>query len=61
MEQLEDEVFDLGEPAKGTLMPSIHAHNRQMPRVRVLKRFKYRLYDLEMDFCANQHGIRWMQ
>jgi Zn-finger nucleic acid-binding protein len=60
LEQLEDEVFDFGEHAKGTLIFSSTPTTAKCPECSaLLKRFKYRLYDLEMDFCENQHGY-WL-
>ena len=60
LEQLEDEVFDFGEHAKGTLVFSSTPTADKCPECNaLLKRFKYRLYDLEMEFCENQHGY-WL-
>jgi Zn-finger nucleic acid-binding protein len=60
LEQLEDEVFDLGDDEKGTLIFSATATSRQCPQCgKPMKRFKYRLYDLEMDFCEDGHGF-WL-
>jgi Zn-finger nucleic acid-binding protein len=60
LEQLEDEVFDFGEHAKGTLIFNSTPTATKCPECNaLLKRFKYRLYDLEMDFCENQHGY-WL-
>jgi Zn-finger nucleic acid-binding protein len=60
LEQLEDEVFDLGEHAKGTLVFSSTPTTAKCPECNaLLKRFRYRLHDLEMEFCENQHGY-WL-
>lgn len=60
LEQLEDEVFDFGEAAKGTLAFSSTPTTAKCPECSaLLKRFKYRFYDLEMDLCPNQHGF-WL-
>lgn len=60
LEQLEDEVFDFGEAAKGTLAFSSTPTTAKCPEcAALLKRFKYRFYDLEMDLCPNQHGF-WL-
>ncbi len=60
MEQLEDEVFDFGEAAKGTLAFNAVDTTAKCPEcAALLKRFKYRFYDLEMDLCPNQHGF-WL-
>lgn len=58
--QLEDEVFDFGDDAKGTLVFSSTPTTAKCPECSaLLKRFKYRLFDLEMEFCENQHGY-WL-
>lgn len=58
--QLEDEVFDFGDDAKGTLVFSSTPTNAKCPECdALLKRFKYRLYDMEMEFCENKHGY-WL-
>ncbi len=58
--QLEDEVFDFGDDAKGTLVFSSTPTTAKCPECNaLLKRFKYRLFDLEMEFCENQHGY-WL-
>jgi Zn-finger nucleic acid-binding protein len=60
LEQLEDEVFDFGEHAKGTLVFSSTPTTAKCPECNaLLKRFRYRLYDMEMEFCENQHGY-WL-
>ena len=60
LEQLEDEVFDFGDRWKGTLVPSSTATNAKCPECAAsLRRFHYRFYDLEMEFCPNQHGY-WL-
>ena len=60
LDQLEDEVFDFGEHAKGTLIFSSTPTSDQCPEcTALLRRFRYRFYDLEMEFCENQHGY-WL-
>ena len=60
LEQLEDEVFDFGEHAKGTLVFSSTLTTAKCPECSaLLKRFRYRFYDLEMEFCEHQHGY-WL-
>jgi Zn-finger nucleic acid-binding protein len=60
LEELEDEAFDLGENEKGTLVFSATGTTRKCPQCsKLMKRFKYRLYDLEMDFCEDGHGF-WL-
>src|ERR1019366_3055912 len=60
LEQLEDEVFDLGDDEKGSLMLSSTATNSKCPQCgKLMKRFGYRLYDLEMDSCEDGHGY-WL-
>ncbi|MGH6875755.1 MAG: zf-TFIIB domain-containing protein, partial [Rhizomicrobium sp.] len=54
---LEDEIFDLGDNEKGSLMLGSSADARECPECgKPMKRFQYRLYDLEMDFCEDGHG-----
>lgn len=60
LQELEDEAFDLGEDEKGTLIFSATATIRKCPQCgKLMKRFEYRLYDLEMDFCEDGHGF-WL-
>jgi len=60
LEGLEDEAFDFGDDEKGTLIFSATATSRKCPQCsKPMKRFKYRLYDLEMDFCEDGHGF-WL-
>lgn len=59
LEELEDEVFDFGEHAKGTLVPSSTPTSLKCPECNgLLSRFQYRFYDLEMEYCE-QHGY-WL-
>ena len=59
--QLEDEVFDFGDDEKGSLMLGSAPTARKCPQCgKLLKSFQYRLYDLEMDFCEDQHGY-WLE
>lgn len=61
LNQLEDEAFDFGDDAKGTLVFSSTPTTAKCPECNaLLKRFKYRLFDLEMEFCENQHGY-WLE
>jgi Zn-finger nucleic acid-binding protein len=58
--RLEDEAFDLGDDEKGTLVFSSSATARACPECGgALRTFQYRLYDLELDFCAAGHGY-WL-
>lgn len=60
LEQLEDEVFDFGDDEKGSLMFSSTPTARKCPQCgNPIKSFRYRLYDLEMDFCGAGHGY-WL-
>jgi Zn-finger nucleic acid-binding protein len=60
LEQLEDEVFDFGEHAKGTLVVDSTPTVDKCPECSaLLQRFRYRFYDLEMELCENQHGY-WL-
>jgi Zn-finger nucleic acid-binding protein len=59
--QLEDEVFDFGDDEKGSLMLGSAPTTRKCPQCgKPMKSFEYRLYDLEMDFCEDQHGY-WLE
>lgn len=61
LEELEDEAFDFGEHAKGTLVPSSTQSTLKCPECAApLSRFHYRFYDLEMELCGNQHGY-WLE
>ncbi len=57
---LENETFDLDEHAKGTLVFSATPSDLKCPAcAAALKRFNYRLYDLELDYCAQGDGY-WL-
>jgi len=59
--QLEDEVFDFGDDEKGSLMFEPQPDARKCPEcTKPMKQFQYRLYDLDMDFCEDQHGY-WLE
>lgn len=61
LEELEDEAFDFGEHAKGTLVFGSTPTQLKCPECGVpLRQFQYRFYDLEMQFCDNQHGY-WLE
>ena len=58
--ELEDEVFDFGEHAKGTLVFESTPTADQCPECdSSLRSFRYRFYDLTMELCPNQHGY-WL-
>ena len=60
LQELEDEVFDFGDRWKGTLVFSSAATTHKCPEcTALLQRFRYRFYDMEMEFCPNQHGY-WL-
>lgn len=60
LDQLEDEVFDFGEHAKGTLLLESAPTSDQCPECdSTLRSFRYRFYDLIMELCPNQHGY-WL-
>jgi len=60
LKALEDEVFDLDEHAKGTLVFGSTSTAAKCPQCdALLRRFNYRLYDLELEFCENGHGY-WL-
>lgn len=61
LQELEDEVFDFGDRWKGTLVFGSQATTDKCPEcAAALQRFSYRFYDLEMEFCPNQHGY-WLE
>ena len=58
--QLEDEVFDFGEHAKGTLVFESTPTSDTCPECDSnLRSFRYRFYDLTMELCENHHGY-WL-
>jgi Zn-finger nucleic acid-binding protein len=60
LEELEDEVFDFGDRWKGSLVIGSAATSHKCPEcTALLQRFRYRFYNLEMEFCPNQHGY-WL-
>jgi Zn-finger nucleic acid-binding protein len=60
LNQLEDEAFDFGDDAKGTVVFTSTPTTDKCPQCSVsLSKFQYRFYDLEMEFCGNQHGY-WL-
>jgi Zn-finger nucleic acid-binding protein len=59
--QLEDEVFDFGEHAKGTLVVSATPTRHPCPECGTpLQQFRYRFYDVSMELCPQEHGY-WLQ
>src|SRR5579864_1597736 len=57
---LEDEVFDFGDDEKGSLMLDSNRSTRECPQcVKPMRTFEYRFYELELDFCEDQHGF-WL-
>ena len=59
LDQLEDKVLD-EDDMKGTLIFSLSDSNRMCPKCgNQLRKFKYRLYDLELEMCEQQHGY-WL-
>lgn len=58
--ELEDEVFDFGDDEKGSLMLGSSPSTRKCPQCgKGMRSFRYRLYDLELEFCPDQHGY-WL-
>lgn len=61
LEELEDEAFDFGEHAKGTLVVSAAATTHPCPVCgAALQSFRYRFYDLTLEMCPHQHGY-WLE
>lgn len=60
LNELEDEAFDFGDDAKGTLAFSSTPTTAKCPECSApLQKFNYRFYDMQMEFCPNQHGY-WL-
>lgn len=60
LDQLEDEVFDLGDEEKGSVALRPEAGERRCPQCgRAMWRFDYRAYDLPLDVCGDGHGY-WL-
>jgi len=60
LEELEDEVFDLGDDKKGSLVFESSATARKCPECgKPLRSFQYRLYDLQLELCDEGHGY-WL-
>jgi Zn-finger nucleic acid-binding protein len=58
--QLEDEVFFLGDHAKGTLVADAAKTDHKCPVCSsALTEFTYRFQDLKIEACENQHGY-WL-
>ena len=59
LDQLEDKVYDSDLP-KGTLMIRSFETELECPKCsKKLRKFNYRAYDLELDFCDDGHGV-WL-
>ncbi len=59
LDQLEDIVLD-EDKVKGTMIFSSRTSYISCPRCGgLMKAFRYRLYDLELDFCERLHGF-WL-
>lgn len=59
LDQIEDKAFDLDE-LKGNVIFSSSPTNLQCPKCSSeLRRFQYRLHDLHLEVCENQHGY-WL-
>ncbi|MBV9548259.1 MAG: zf-TFIIB domain-containing protein [Alphaproteobacteria bacterium] len=59
--ELEDEVFDFGDDEKGSLMLGSAPSSKKCPQCgKQLQSFKYRLYELNMEFCDEGHGF-WLE
>jgi Zn-finger nucleic acid-binding protein len=59
LDQLEDQVFD-DDALKGTAIFRTHPTDLKCPKCyKHMKKFNYRYYDLELEFCEDQHGF-WL-
>ncbi|MGH7843892.1 MAG: zf-TFIIB domain-containing protein [Candidatus Binatia bacterium] len=59
LDQLEDTVFSQDELKGTTIFSAFPSKLTCAVCAKPMKSFKYRLYDLELDFCDNQHGF-WL-
>jgi Zn-finger nucleic acid-binding protein len=61
LSQLEDKAFDFGDDEKGSLMLGSSPTTHKCPQCgKFMNSFQYRLYELEMLFCEDQHGF-WLE
>ena len=59
LDQLEDTVLDI-DPTKGTMFFSSQGSELACPKCQEeMKWFRYRHYNLELDFCEAEHGF-WL-
>ena len=59
LDELEDKVFD-NDGLKGTMIFNTFPSEIKCPKCGIqMRKFNYRLYDLEVDFCEEQHGF-WL-
>ena len=59
LDQLEDTVLS-DDPIKGTMMFKSYGSDLKCPRCEgSMQWFRYRQYDLELDFCEAEHGF-WL-
>jgi Zn-finger nucleic acid-binding protein len=60
LNQLENELFDFGDANKGSLIFSFDPTTLNCHQcAKLMKKFEYRLCDVEMDFCEDGHGF-WL-
>ncbi len=59
LDQLEDEVFDEDELKGSLILRSVETEHKCPDCGRPLKRFHYRLNDLELEYCEEEHGF-WL-
>jgi Zn-finger nucleic acid-binding protein len=61
LDALEDETFKLGDAEKGSLTFTSEPSALKCPECgAAMRTFQYRLYDLDLDFCAEGHGY-WLE
>jgi Zn-finger nucleic acid-binding protein len=57
LDELEDKAFD-SDDEEGTLIFSSTPTDNHCPKCNTLhKRFQYRMYDLELEYCENKDGF----
>ena len=60
LNELEDEAFDFGDDAKGTIVFDSTPTAAKCPECgKPLQKFNYRFYDMQMECCPDQHGF-WL-
>ena len=59
LDELEDTVFDKDTHKGSIILKTTPGHLKCPECGNVMKKFKYRLYELELDYCTEHHGF-WL-